>query len=427
MNESNTHCVLIVGPDVHMDDMGGSGEAANRVPAKCSHCTFPDLDYIPDPYVLTKGVSSPAETSPAHFGNFLVRERVRRILEVAVPDACTFHPTIEKKSKKAAPWWLAVPRNALSTSMPKPNSPICSVCEEPRVWCCPMGGVWGPMKSYDSKGTDIFKSAEWYSREDCAEDMFPRASRSFVPPLTWSQWIKKSYLAGVHSQLVAPSHDERWTRLAVNRDLYFSVRLEQLLKRALVKGQLIRLLGFADVKPTPEDEFWIEEKIRLVTEHGLIEAKATPKGEGAAATANKWFKQFLQRKAKENLPKADFTAVVRKHELTLPQAYVDFIVTVGSMDFEDVMENEGFTARILPPEKLDFTGYRRGQVPDLDEEQSQIDGVMFAETEHGDVFVFDVSAKDSDYPVFWYDHEQNSLEPFAPNFAECIKRFSQKN
>jgi hypothetical protein len=52
---------------------------------------------------------------------------------------------------------------------------------------------------------------------------------------------------------------------------------------------------------------------------------------------------------------------------------------------------------------------------------------MFAITEHGDCYVFDVTAKGSDYPVYCYDHERNALEPFAPNFAECIKRFVEKN
>jgi hypothetical protein len=52
---------------------------------------------------------------------------------------------------------------------------------------------------------------------------------------------------------------------------------------------------------------------------------------------------------------------------------------------------------------------------------------MFADTDHGDCFVFDVSVKGGDYPVFWYDHESSSMEPFAENFAECIKRFAKRN
>ena len=100
-NQIKTACVMMTGPDVQMDQRGDSYEPANLPPVKCPHCTFPDLDFVAKPYLLTKGISSPAETSPAQFGNFLVRERVRRILELAVPNACTFHPTTERKTKES--------------------------------------------------------------------------------------------------------------------------------------------------------------------------------------------------------------------------------------------------------------------------------------------------------------------------------------
>jgi hypothetical protein len=54
-------------------------------------------------------------------------------------------------------------------------------------------------------------------------------------------------------------------------------------------------------------------------------------------------------------------------------------------------------------------------------------GLADLETEHGDCFVFDVSAKGTDYPVFWFDHESNCMELFATGFAECIKRFALKS
>jgi hypothetical protein len=111
----------------------------------------------------------------------------------------------------------------------------------------------------------------------------------------------------------------------------------------------------------------------------------------------------------------------------LPQDYKDFASAVGPMTFEDVTETEGFRVRVLPPTQLDFKDYRRGRVPDLDQEQSKIDGVAFATTDHGDAFVIDVSTKDGLYPVFWHNHEQNTLEPFAPTFAACVKRFADKN
>ena len=395
-----TACVMMVGPDERMDERGNPAKPVNPLPIMCPHCTFPDLDFIARPYLLAKGIASPAETSPADVGNFLVRERVRRILEVVVPDACTFHPTADRKSKKSAPWWLAVPK-ILETPRQKPNPPYCPKCHDPKVWCYSYADdYWAEMKRYDTMGIDIFKSLAWESRPEITEDFY-----TGVEPLT---------------------HPERWTRRMLSRDLYFSIRLEQLFKRAKVKGQLVRSDYFKDLKPTPEDEEWIDDRLKLLAEHGLVDARK-PAACKTSSVTQKWYEQFLKRNAKQGIKNADFAAVEKKHKLILPQDYKEFISTVGPKSFEDVNETEGFTANLLPPEKLDFKDYRRGKVPHLDEEQSQIDGVMFATTDHGDCFVFDVSAKGNDYPVFWYDHEQNSLEPFAPNFTECIKRFVQKN
>ncbi|MBW8865468.1 MAG: SMI1/KNR4 family protein, partial [Verrucomicrobia bacterium] len=69
---------------------------------------------------------------------------------------------------------------------------------------------------------------------------------------------------------------------------------------------------------------------------------------------------------------------------------------------------------------------RRGKVPYLEGDEAKVDGVMFAAIDSGDCFVFNVSAKGGDYPVHFYNHEENSLTAYAPNFAECIKRFVEK-
>jgi hypothetical protein len=50
-----------------------------------------------------------------------------------------------------------------------------------------------------------------------------------------------------------------------------------------------------------------------------------------------------------------------------------------------------------------------------------------ATTDFGDSFVFDVSVKNNDYPVYWYKHEESLLEPYAANFAECSKRFTERS
>ena len=49
---------------------------------------------------------------------------------------------------------------------------------------------------------------------------------------------------------------------------------------------------------------------------------------------------------------------------------------------------------------------------------------MFATTDHGDAFYFNLSRKATDYEVCKHDHEIGSYEPYAKNFAECINRFA---
>ena len=103
-------CVEMVGSDARMDQRGNMDLPVNALPAKCRHCTFPDLDFVPQPYFLAKGVASPVDTAMAEAGNFFVRVRARRILELAAPGACDFYSTEELKTKQPTPWSLAVPR-----------------------------------------------------------------------------------------------------------------------------------------------------------------------------------------------------------------------------------------------------------------------------------------------------------------------------
>ncbi len=62
----------------------------------------------------------------------------------------------------------------------------------------------------------------------------------------------------------------------------------------------------------------------------------------------------------------------------------------------------------------------------IDDEEEFFDGVAFASTDHGDELCFDFAGKSkgNDYEVHKYDHESDSFEPYARNFAECIKRFA---
>lgn len=349
-----------------------------------------------------------------------MRERVRRILELVVPGACTFHPTIEKKTKKPTPWSLVVPKQILEIPCHKSAAPYCPKCREPKLGYRNTGfdGYLAKMKTFDCSGTDIFKALQW-SGGDTVEDWRETTNRhrksSKLPPQSWAEW-------GVEP----PPHPGRWTRTRLDRRIYFSVRLEQLFKKAKIRGQLVRAYSSKDVLTSSADETWIAEKLQLLAKHKLVDPPAAG-GEKPSNAARTWFQQYLKRNAKKGAKPVDFATVEKKHKIALPKDYKDFISNVGPKSFKDVNDTEGFTAKVLAPQKMDFRDYRRGKVEHLDEEQSKIDGVVFADTEHGDCFVFDVSTKGGDYPVYWHDYEQNSLEPFAENFAGCIKRFAEKN
>jgi hypothetical protein len=400
----------MIGPDKKMDQVGnGWGMPANQLPVRCSHCTFPDIDFIPKPYLLSRGVASPAETSSAVLGNFLVRERVRRILEVVAPEVCTFYPTFELKSQKPAAWWLAVPNQMVKTPVGEVKDPRCSRCHEPQI-------------SYGTKGhvfeeLDVFKSQAWNSQSSF-EHTYAESERyckeKGLPVLPWpaKKW-----------NVSPPPHQERWTRVDLDRELYFSIRLELLFKRAKVRGDLVlRQLPPEMRLPTPADEAWVTAKLTMLARHGLVEAKPA---ESSSATQT-WFKQYLKKQSLRSAMNVDIATMESQHKIKLPPDYVQFLEMIGPKAFDGVNGTEGFTARILPVSDMDFGHYRRGKIPDLDENDAQIDGVMFASTDHGDCFVFDVSAGGGDYPVYLYHHEENSLEPFATGFADCIKRFVKR-
>ena len=196
--------------------------------------------------------------------------------------------------------------------------------------------------------------------------------------------------------------------------------------RAKVKGHLIRLNMFDDVKTTPTDEAWIEEKLRLLAQKGLVNFPK-PSAPKPSRANGRWFKQFLKKNGAKGNKSVEFAPIEKKHKIILPRDYKDFVSIIGRKAFVDVSGIEGTKANVLQPARLDFKNFRRGKVDNLEGDDAKVDGVMFAEMDNGDCFVFDVSAKGSDYPVFWYRHEENTMEAFAADFAECIKRFAEKN
>jgi hypothetical protein len=406
-------CVEMVGSDARMDQRGNMDLPVNALPAKCRHCTFPDLDFVPQPYFLAKGVASPVDTAMAEAGNFFVRVRARRILELAAPGACDFYPTEELKTKQPTPWSLAVPRRKIRMFDVDAKVPRCPKCGEFKL---AHPGTHYVLVEANCRGVDVFKSLNWHAWTVWTVADVEKYNVGRAKPWKWPREYGDP-----------PTHPGEWRRVgSVGRDLYFSVRLEQLFKKAKVKG-ILRSAACTG-KPTPADVQWVEETLRLLADNGLADSPAVAPATEVAG----WFARYVKRHAKTKPRSFDFAAVEAKHGVELPEDYKQFMSAVGPASFEDVNGTEGFAARVLPPAKLDFREYRRGKVPDLEADSARVDGVMFAVTEHGDCFVFDVSgsgqrgAGEGSYAVFWYDHEQNVMEPYAASFAECIKRFAQK-
>src|SRR6478609_5264486 len=230
MSKMKNACVHMTGSTLGMDVRGKDSIPVNRLPINCTHCTMPDLDAVPEPYLLVKGFDLPTETVLIRHGNFLVRQRVRHILEVAVPESCTFHLTADAKSKKPLDWWVAAPTKKLKTFCPESETPHCSKCGAPKAWWVHRGELWAKMTKFDSDGVDLFKTLDWEGStvEQWVENVNGDRKSEGLKPLPWSRWADWA--------AEPPTHPERWTRMELQRELYFSVRLEQLFKRAKVKG-----------------------------------------------------------------------------------------------------------------------------------------------------------------------------------------------
>jgi hypothetical protein len=311
--------------------------------------------------------------APAENGNFFVRHRIRRALELVVPGQCSFFPTHYKGTSEETPWVLAVATRQVVTAKVKRSIPRCGACGEPQS-AHPGSQYSEWLWNHESK-FDSLKSSTWGSSED-----------------GWDRWI--------------------------SRDLFMSVRLFHLLKNIKAKG----LDEVTYIKPTQLDKkesAWIEEKLQLLEANHLpFHADGTLSDEDA-----KWFRSYIKGHSRKEGRKVDIKRFEKRLKFKLPKSYVEFLTKVGPVSFENVDEQEGFTVRVLTPDKFDAESYRAGAV-DSDEESKAVDGVMFASTGHGDCLCFDVQKHLKEFPVFLFKHEYNCFEPYTENFATCIKRFA---
>jgi len=389
--------VGVTGPDRHLDTTGYFDDPINGLVMKCASCTFPDLDAVPQPYILGRGIDRPVDMAPTTLANFLVREWPRKVLEATCPGQCEFHTTIDKKSKQTAPWFLAVPVQRISIGRIRAEVPRCPACGEPKTCHA---------NEFDSDfprvmDWDLAKSHSWFSHNYTIGLERDRAH------------LRSTYGARAEKNAA----DVGWARQRIYRNLYFSLRLELLLKKLNIKG-MTRLAGDQGV-PTSTDKVWVDEQMTRLNQLGLAPrpVQVAPEGHG-------WLDAYLEKHRKRRLRRHDFTMVEARLGVSLPLSYKAFVEQIGTTTFKNIEGEEGFEARILPPQELDTTTYRQGAVELGDEESRQIDGVLFAATGHGDGFCFDLAGIGPEYPVYLYDHELNAFEAYAPNFEGFVRRIA---
>ncbi len=367
---------------------------ANQFPTKCEHCSFPDLDAVPQPYVLVRGHEAAGDFTGAAFGNLLVSARARQMFEAAVPGEVKFYPTVDAKTKEPTHWQLAVPQTVVSAYTVTSSSARCPKCGELKEVSklTPLAEI--------ATTADVFKSQEWRNNGVIKSD----------------DRLAKKYYKAQGGKI--PSH--QWIRLFLAREYWFSMRLLFLARELKFKGISYNdFLG--NQKPTPADIAWIAEKLQLM--RAAPAAEQTPK---KPANATQWFQDYLASKAsKKPLATADgIAAWEKKNSIQLPQSYADFVTTAGRHSFGDVFGREGYSVRVVGPKSLDAREYRRD--PPEEGEEAQPDGLLFAVAINGDAFCFDLRGAEQDYPVFHFDHETESFEPFADNFAAAIQRMTEK-
>ena len=370
-------CLELTGSDERMDCRDLFDAPVNPLPQKCLSCGFPDLDHVPQPYLLVQSrTASPKEMAPAQQGNFLVRPRVRRVLELIVPGQCRFYRTVSNKTHESTPWQLVVPSHQVKTATVAASIPRCAACGEPRSA--------HPGSQYD----------QWvWNRE---------SSHHLLKSATWG------------------SSEEGWDRW-VSRELFMSIRLFHLLKKIKAKGLDEATCGHR-TRPDAEEAAWIREKLDLLTSSGIpCQVDGTLPDDDL-----KWLRDYIKSRSRSRASPVDVRTAGKRLKLKLPKSYIEFVTKVGPAVFEDVDEQEGFNVRLLTPDEFDTETYRAGMLDAEDPETDAVDGVMFAATEHGDCFCFDVREDNTEFPVYVYKHEYNCFELYAGNFAACVRRFARE-
>jgi hypothetical protein len=343
------------------------------------------LDFVPQPYFLVKArTMSPNELALAENGNFLVRDRVRKVLELLAPGQCGFYPTCFAKTTEVTPWFLAVPKHQLPPGVKvDPKIPRCEACGEPRS----AHGTQLVKPDFTPTAADLLRTNE-------SEFEILKSSSWLSSEKSWSDWIM--------------------------RGLFFSIRLIELLKKIEAKGLVSGYHCYAALSPEKSEKAWARQQAAFLEEQGIpMRAPGT-----VSAQDTKWFNGYLKTHGRTEPLSFDVKTLEKRIKHKLPKSYLDFVSRVGPVTFENVDQEQGFSATVLTPDDLEIAEYRKGVLATGDEQTDSVDGIMFARTEHGDCFCFDLKKGTKENAVVIFKHEYNAFEPYAENFAACIKRFA---
>lgn len=390
--------VQVYGSDIKMDTVGDMSLPANEWPIGCERCRLPDLSAVPQPYYLIRGLQSTADFAGAMLGNFLVRAAGRRLLEIAAPDACRFYPTHNAKTKEPTEWFLAVPQTQTLTRHWPEKYKKCPQCGAPKFINDAEPFAFAPPP------VEVFKSQQWTAYGVGEE----------------SKWYLEKHLRMTKEQVPAG----QWTRLGLNRELWFSTRLLLLIRKQKLQAPSF-LSSLDHRKPLPAEAEWIAQQ----SEHlASTEAATAPALRTTARTDDaQWFREYLQAKSstKPLATAATIAAWEKKHGITFPASYKAFVTTVGRHSFADMFGIEGFDVRIVGPKQCDATSYRRDPEEGANGD-GEPDGLMFAVAINGDVLCFDVRDPARDFAVYHFNHETEQFESFAPTFAAAVRRLVER-
>lgn len=198
--------------------------------------------------------------------------------------------------------------------------------------------------------------------------------------------------------------------LELGRYCYFSLRLILLLKKLGIRGA--HQDAGSKLEPSAEDHEWIRQQLLRIE----------PVAEKGTARAGKWLEEYLLKERKKE-KSYDFAEIEREHGAKLPEDYKKFIQKMGSKVFRNVDGEEGYNVRVLLPEDLDFESFQ-GRINEEVEAESGEDGVVFAETELGDLFCFKKAGEPNNWEVWRYEHEMDDFELYARDFEACIRAWA---